>query len=259
LPDTKPSLLVLPETEIRRHGPGHILAVCWRQWRTERDLARRGVHFRLTDPHQVAKAYAAMSAAQFDAINGRQDWANWRTIPRCISGHVPQRPLRIVDLGCGTGSSTRVLAFYAPLGSQVLGFEIAEPLLAIARARSYLHRSGQAGHVEFSCQAVTEILRESDGTPVPDGTIDVANASGVVGQHLDEHTVGPLVKELDRVLKEDGIAMLDVGPSLSESQLTGIMEAAAFQKLGHWRSCWLDPTGEVVYRRQSSISGAAPA
>ena len=49
-------MLILSEKEIRRHRPGHALAVCWRQWRGERRLARRGVHFRATEPEAVAAA-----------------------------------------------------------------------------------------------------------------------------------------------------------------------------------------------------------
>src|SRR5437868_7087436 len=135
-------MLTIAEEEIRRQGPGRLLAVIWRQWRTERRLARRGVHFRDTDPERVAAAYAAMSAAEFDAINGRQDWANWRTIPRALHGHVPDRPLRVLDLGCGTGGSTRVLAHYCPIGSCLTGYELAAPLVEIAWRRDYAHRSG---------------------------------------------------------------------------------------------------------------------
>jgi len=35
-------------------------------------------------------------------------------------------------LGCGTGSSTRVLAFYCPQGSHVTGYEVAAPLVETA-------------------------------------------------------------------------------------------------------------------------------
>src|SRR5206468_9537662 len=134
--------LFISEREIRKHGPGHALAVCWRQWRAERRLARRGIHFRDTNPGKVAAAYRAMSPAEFDAINGRQDWANWRTIPRALSGHVPNRPLRVLDLGCGTGSSTRVLAFYCPAGSHITGYEFAAPLVEVARRREYRDAGG---------------------------------------------------------------------------------------------------------------------
>src|SRR5438067_12328237 len=135
-------MLTISERDLRRHGPGHVLAVCWRQWRAERHLACRGVHFRATDPDQVAAAYTAMSRAEFDAINGRQDWANWRTIPRALNGHVPDRPLLALDLGSGAGNSTRVLAFYCPAGSQITGYEIAAPLVEYARRRRYPHRRG---------------------------------------------------------------------------------------------------------------------
>src|SRR5262245_40902085 len=134
-------MLHIPEREIRRHGPGNALAVCWRQWRAERALRRRGVHFRTAVPDEGAAAYAAMSDCEFDAINGRQNWANWRTIPRTLTGHLPDRPLRVLDLGCGTGSSTRVLAFYCPEGSHVTGYELVPALVEVARRRAYPHRS----------------------------------------------------------------------------------------------------------------------
>jgi SAM-dependent methyltransferase len=241
--------LVISATEIGRHGPGHILAVCWRQWRAERDLARRGIHFRSTDQDQITAAYAAMTPGEFDAINGRQDWANWRTIPRCLSGNVPDIPLRMLDLGCGTGGSTRVLAFHAPAGSHITGYELAEALMAIARGRPYCDRAGQQVRVDFRCQGVTEPWRDIHGDRVADASVDVVNASGVVGHHLDARSIQPLTAELRRILRPEGIAMLDVGPTLGEPQLTRIIEGAGFQKLGHWRSWWLDPTGQVVYQK----------
>jgi SAM-dependent methyltransferase len=242
-------LLLIPEREIRQHGPGNALAVCWRQWRGERALARKGVRFRGADLQVIAAAYAAMTDAEFDAINGRQDWANWRTIPRALSGHFPNRPLTVADLGCGTGSSTRVLAFYCPPGSHITGYELVPALVEVARRRPYRHRSGCPAMVDFVCQGVTESLRRPDGTRVPDGGLDLVNASGIVGHHLRADTARPLVAELQRTLRADGIAMLDVGPTLRDAELTRAMTAAGFVRLGRWRSWWFDPTGEVVFRR----------
>jgi SAM-dependent methyltransferase len=239
--------LTIDERDVRRHGPGNLLAVCWRQWRAERALARRGVHFRTTDVEALRAAYAAMTEREFEAINGRQDWANWRTIPRCLSGRVPDRPLRVLDLGCGTGGSTRVLAFCCPKGSHVTGYELAAPLVEVARRRTYRHHSGRPARVTFCCQGVTEELREPDGTPVPAGSVDVVNASGVVGHHLTAATVGPLIAELKRVLRPGGLAALDVGPTLRGRELTGLMTAAGFRAVGRCRSCLLDPTGQAVF------------
>ena len=247
-------VLHIEENDIRRHGPGNLLGVCWLQWRAERALARRGVHFRTTDVAALAAAYAAMSDGEFDAINGRQDWANWRTIPRSLSGHVPDRPLRVLDLGCGSGGSTRVLAFYCPAGSRVIGYELAAPLVEIARRRTYAHRSGRPADVTFGCQAVTEPL------PDPDGSVDVVNASGVVGHHLDAATVRPLIGELKRALRPGGVALLDVGPPLGDAALSAIMTAAGFARLGYRRSCFLDRTGQVIYRadRSGNLAGQQP-
>jgi SAM-dependent methyltransferase len=241
--------LIIPESEIRRYGPGHVLAVCWRQWRTERALAKGGIRFRDTDPGQVAAAYAAMTPAEFEAINGRQDWANWRTIPRALSGHVPERPLRVLDLGCGTGSSTRVLAFYCPAGSHITGYEFAAPLIDVARNRVYAPRSGSPAHVDFVCQSITEPLRDVNGAALPDASVDVVNSSGVVGHHLNSGTVKPLVQEVRRVLRAGGVVLLDSGPTLRPRALRQVMERSGFTFLGHYRSWWLDPTGELAFRK----------
>lgn len=252
--------LLITERDLRRHGPGNLLPTCWRQWRTERALAKRGIHFRSVDPATVAAAYAAMAEAEFDAINGRQEWANWRTIPRALSGHVPNGPLTVLDLGCGAGGSTRVLAFHCPTGSSIVGYEMAEPLVAVARRRSYVHRSGSTANVQFCCQGVCEPLRrpapsssilrpaaERGSEPWPAQSVDVVNASGVVGHHLHADTVGPLIAELRRVLKPRGIAMLDVGPTLNAKTLMKLMAQAGFQYIGRFRSWLLDPTGQAVF------------
>jgi SAM-dependent methyltransferase len=244
-------MLEIAESDIRRHGAGNALAACWRQWRAERSLARRGIRFRATEPAVLAAAYAAMSEAEFAAINARQDWANWRTIPRCLNGHVPDRPLCVLDLGCGTGSSTRVLAFYCPAGSRLIGLEMVQPLLEVARRRSYCRRSGATASVTFVCQAVTEPFRQSDGRLVSDLSVDLVNASGVVGHHLSTQTIRPLVAELQRVLAPDGTAFLDVGPTLPAKALASIMTGAGFCHLGRRRSWWGDPTGQVVFSRSS--------
>jgi SAM-dependent methyltransferase len=241
---TSDMMLTISEQEIRNHGPGRILMVCWRQWRTERALARRGVHFRATSFDRVVAAYAAMSQDEFDAINGPQDWANWRTIPRALSGHVPDRPLRVLDLGCGTGGSTRVLAFYCPLGSRVTGIEIAEPMLAFARRREYRQRGGALTKVDFICQGVT------DPMPAADASVDLINASGVVGHHLTPGTIPPLIAEMQRVLPPSGVAMLDIGPTMPGSALQRLTEQASFAYVGHYRSWFGDPTGEMVFMRK---------
>ena len=240
-------MLVIPEHEIRRHGPGRsLLTILWRQFWTERRLGQRGIHFRGASLEQVLRAYTAMDATEFDNINARQDWANWRTIPRALSGNVPDRPLRVLDIGCGTGSSTRVLAHYCAAGSHLTGYEYAEPLLVYARRRDYRHRSGAPARVDFVCQGVTEPFAE------PDGSVDLVNASGIIGHHLTLETFQPLLTELVRILKPDGLAILDPGPTLTAPTLAAVMQGAEFTQQGHYFSWFGDPCGAMVFRRGTS-------
>lgn len=227
----------------------NILEVCWRQWTTERALARRGIRFRGTDMAAVEAAYAAMSDAEFEAINGRQAWANWRTIPKALEGRLPARAITAVDLGCGTGPSTRVLARVCPAGSRILGYELAAPLARIAAQRRFTGPDGQPADVRFVAQGVTEALKDEAGQPLAAGSVDVANASGVVGHHLTPASVPPLVAELARVLAPGALALLDVGPTLPAEALTRAMATSGFRALGRFRSWVLDPTGQVLFQK----------
>lgn len=231
--------------------PGNVLAICWRQWRTERALERRGVRFRSTVPDAVAAAYAAMSAAEFEAVNGRQDWANWRTIPRALAGRLPNRPCRVLDLGCGTGTSTRVLAYHCPVGSEILAYEIAAPLLVHARRRRYLHRDGSGARVSFLCQGVGEAFRDGGGSRLGDGSVDVVNASGVVGHHLNTTTFRPLARELRRVIRPGGVAVLDDGPTLPVAALESLICPTGFRKVGRYRSWPFARSGQVAFVREA--------
>jgi SAM-dependent methyltransferase len=192
-----------------------------------------------------------MSEEEFEAINGRQDWANWRTIARSMSGLVPDRPLNIIDLGCGSGGSTRVLAFYAPLGSRISGYELSLPLAKIARHRRYLHQSGRPALVEICCQGITEPLRDCFDHPLPDRSVDLVNASGVVGQHLSFAAAKQLLRELKRILVPGGLAMLDVGPRLSAEELSGLARLFGLTPLRYSRSSVFDRTGQLTFRNGS--------
>ncbi len=238
-------------------GPGNLAAVVWRQWRAERALAARGVAFRSTNPAAVEAAYAAMTAAEFDAVNGRQAWANWRTIPASLDGLLPRRsmdggPLSAVDLGCGTGGSTAVLAYLLPDGSTVTGVEFAAPLATVARSRDYPNRHGDC-RVNFVVGSVCGPLTDADGRRLEDGAVDLVNSSGVVGHHLTGDDLTACLDEVGRVLHRAGVAALDPGPCVSMERLTAEMTARGFNLLRRTRSNPFDRCGQLVFGR------AAPA
>ena len=245
---SKNGVVRISAREIRQSSPGNLLFTCWRQWQTERALARRGLSFRTTDLSRVEESYGSMTEAEFEAINGRQEWANWRTISRSMNGLVPDRPLKIIDLGCGSGGSTRILARFAPMGSQILGYEIASSLAAMARRREYWHRSGRPVRVSILEQEITVPLRSPDGERLGDESIDLVNSSGVGGHHMDVQQARQLGSELKRVLRPGGLALLDAGPRLRRGTLCDIMRGLGFTPIRRRKSWVLDPTVQVAFR-----------
>ena len=239
--------LLIAKRVIRQNPPRDFVSLCWRQWKTERRLARHGILIRTSDLNVIEASYSRMARDDFEGINARQNWVNWRIIPRAMSGLVPNRPLTIVDLGCGIGSSTSVLAFYSPQGSHILAYEISRPLVTIARIRSYLDRSGECADVRFRCQSITTTLCPCDSAPLGQ-SIDLANSSGVLGHHFDVDSMQLLAGQLKAIIRPGGLAMLDSGPALSTTDLVGIMTSAGFVEVRRCRSWPLDPTALIVFQ-----------
>ncbi|MEM7203378.1 MAG: class I SAM-dependent methyltransferase [Planctomycetota bacterium] len=205
------------------------LATFWRGWLTERRLSRRDVRFRSTNPDIVRRAYAAMSAMEFEGINGAQHWANHLLIPRALRGWSLGRPWRIVDLGCGTGGSTGILTRHAVPGSTVIGYDMCAGLLDHARSRTYCDRANGIVPSEFVRQSIVTTLHDQQGKPLPASSVDVAHSAGVVGHHLNEDAVRVLAGELRRVLTPGGVAILDAGPRLPAHRLQQAMAASGFE------------------------------
>lgn len=189
-----------------------------------------------------------MTRAEFAAINGRQAWANRRTIARSLAGLLPQQPLVAIDLGCGIGESTRVLASLLPAGSQALGIEFAPPLVEVAREFNVSDDS--LCDVRFVVGSIVETFTDESDTPIAPLSIDVVNASGIVGHHLDPPDAEAAAEEIHRVLKPGGIASLDVGPKLSAKKLSELMDQLGFERLRRTKSNIFDRTGQVVFRKR---------
>src|SRR5262245_20861558 len=190
----------------------------------------RKIPFRSSRNDVACRAYAALTLREFEAINERQAWANWRTIRRNLAGRLPRRPIRAIDLCCGTGRSTEVLAYHLEPGSTILGIDAESRFVARARARRYLTRAGTPADVSFRCQSVLEPLRESAAEVVPDASVDLVNSSGAVGCHFDARTTAVLASEVDRVLSAGGLALIDCGPEGTRpGELRAIFEARGFR------------------------------
>jgi hypothetical protein len=75
-----------------------VLSFLRQLWTEGKLLLIRGISFRSRDNVAAREAYRQMQLVEFEGINARQRWANWRTIPRNLAGRLPERKLFAVDL-----------------------------------------------------------------------------------------------------------------------------------------------------------------
>jgi SAM-dependent methyltransferase len=124
----------------------------------------------------------------------RAEMVHWWFCARCrivanlIRNFAPQaRPLQIADIGCGMGSTIRMLSEFG----RVLGMDYSPTALAFSRQR---------GLTRLVAAALPHL-------PCPDATFDVACALDVI-EHIDDD--GSAVREIYRVCKPGGLLVITV-------------------------------------------------
>ncbi len=212
----------------------------------------RHVFFRKNENLEAVRAYCAMSVPEFEAINARQKWANWRTIPRSFLGRLPCASCRAVDLCSGVGHSTQVLAYYLPPGSEILGLEYNPEFVAAASKRDFRDANGDRAATAFRAQSVLETFRDVNGVPLPDAGTDLINSSGALGIHFTAREIEVVADEIFRVLKNGGLAVVDAGvEGVGRAQMISIFESRGFHLLNSVRSCFFDRFWHVCFRKET--------
>jgi len=153
------------------------------------------------------------------------------------------------------GHSTEVLACYLPVGSRILGLEFNPDFVQVARSRNakYVHQSGVPVQVRFAAQSVLRTFRDDAGIDVSAGSVDLVNCCGAVGVHFKPEATLILAKEVSRVLRVGGVATIDSGPyGTSAKELTRIFCGLGFSRLNAARSCFVDYSMQVCFRKESA-------
>jgi SAM-dependent methyltransferase len=236
----------------RREGPqGSIARLCFAQMLREAKLKiKRRINFRRSQNAAACAAYDAMNVDDFRWVNIRQAWANWRTIPRNLSGILPARPVFAVDLCCGIGDSSAVLAYYCAPGSQVLGLEWQPEFVREARRRAYRNSAGGMVDVRFRSQSVLDAFCDDDDRRLDDESVDLVSAGGAVGCHFDAADTIRLARECRRVVRPGGWALIDAGAEGTPAGLLKrIFAEQGFEARGQARSCPLDRFVQLRLRK----------
>ncbi len=234
----------------------NLLAILVKQaWTEFRFKIRQTQNFRSRKNDAACQAYCQMTVEEFEAINARQAWANWRTIPKNLSQKMPSTPVVALDLCCGVGQSTEVLACYLPYGSRVIGIEYNPTFVERARSKVYLHQSGKISSVEFQAQSVLEPFRDTTGLLIASESVDIVNASGAVGCHFDEQASTTLAREIFRVLKPGGLATIDSGKAgTATDHLINIFQTLGFERSHQTKSCVFDRYTQVCFVKKAEAN-----
>ncbi len=136
------------------------------------------------------------SSAMYDSCSGHgigteEEKVEWK---QELNRNLPGTPLKVLDVGCGTGVMGLL---FAEMGHQVTGVDLSEGMMAKAREKAYAQnlsielKSGDAEHLPFN-----------------DGYFDV-----VVNRHLLWTLPHPEIalKEWRRVLKDGGVVLIIEG------------------------------------------------
>ncbi len=120
--------------------------------------------------------------------------SRWRKLAAITC--LEENPIRILDLGCGTGDLALNIARLATKNTEISGLDYSLPMLEIAKHKA--ERTGFGGKVEFIHGEVTKI-------PFPDGHLDCVGISFAFRNLTYQNPVCQLhLAEVLRVLKPGG-------------------------------------------------------
>jgi SAM-dependent methyltransferase len=195
----------------------------------------------------VREGFGSLIGKDFHEYNLPQAWVERRQIPQVLHRRVPVENARVVDLGCGPGTSTEVLCHFASPTWKIVGFDLTAHLIDVAKERAargeFKNREGVVITPEFRCQSIAERLE------IADSSIDLAISGGVVGLYLSVEQARTLVEELKRIVKPGGFIALDAGPAVPVETLRGLAEGAGFVNDGKAKSFVIEPRPKLIFRK----------
>lgn len=115
-------------------------------------------------------------------------------IPEALDGAT------VVDLGCGTGRDVFLLSQVTGERGRVIGLDMTEDQLAVARAHTEWHRE-RLGYAASNVEFVTGYIEDLTGLGLEPGTADVVVSNCVVNLSPRKDLV---LEQVHRLLKEGG-------------------------------------------------------
>ena len=139
-------------------------------------------------------------ARVYDPMNRVLTFGQWGRWQRAFEAMAPVRPgMRILDVGCGTGDLTLILARHVGEEGRVVGLDLTPEMLEVARGK--VQASGLGGRIEL-------VEGNALALPFPDATFDGVTAGFSLRNMAD---LDGALREMHRVLRTGGFCLsLDV-------------------------------------------------
>jgi 3-oxoacyl-(acyl-carrier-protein) synthase/SAM-dependent methyltransferase/acyl carrier protein/short-subunit dehydrogenase len=170
-----------------------LFARCGGGWAQILSGERSGLELLLDpdDPERLLRVYRDGPA------NRRPNALTRATVAALLQLRGPGRPLRVVELGAGTGATTEILLPLMPEGSRYLATDLAAGLLA-----SLQSRLGRQGALEV---ALVDAARPLGPQGLAAGSFDLVVAANVLHALADP---GACVREVGHLLAPGGVLIL---------------------------------------------------
>jgi len=143
----------------------------------------------------------------YDTLMKNVDYNKWAGHVESIFGYYGKKPKTVVDLACGTGGITNVLA---ARGYQITGIDISEDMLFVAREKA--RKSGLK--VAYACQDMVELTLHR---PV-DAVICMCDGFNYI---TDKDKLKTAMKRIYRYLNQGGILVFDISSYYKLSSVLG--------------------------------------
>jgi len=219
-----------------------------KDWESESDRFRNPTveypaYYQTQNFHGIRNGYLNLQAAlTYDAVTQYFLPPNETWVRQALIDHIRCQPQRILDLGCGTGSTTLILKQAFP-NAEVIGLDLSPYMLVAAEDKA-----------QKANLPIQWIHGNAEYVPFPDKSVDLVTASLLFHETPPEATQA-ILREAFRLLRTGGELLILDGnqPSLRHTTwLTQIFEEPYIQDYAAGSlDAWLGAAGFGDVRTES--------
>lgn len=157
---------------------------------------------RRVDPKHYTKEYYLTDCTGYNEFKKSFGRILESRYKRIIAGIKIKKGIKVLDIGCGRGE---IVFWAAKHGAKAFGIDYAKDAIALAKTSAKTYAKEIQKRVHFT-------VTDAKKTPFPNTSFDIIFFIEVV-EHLYPEEQEKIIKEIHRVLKQNGILVMHTAPS----------------------------------------------